>query len=148
MVHTTTNLNSLLLYHSQTRSSLAGIKDMTVCTCHTLHIFVGHSSNTTHSLHDIQHQTLGLKQRTNLSCYLKCNITLLNRCTILDEYLHLHGWVKLIKHLLCKFNTCNDTVFFYQQMTLTHCILRNATQCCMITIANILGKSQLNKFFL
>ena len=67
MVRATADLDGLLLEHTHTRSGLAGIEHTGASALQTLHILIGHGGNTTHALHDIQHQTLGLKQRTDFS---------------------------------------------------------------------------------
>src|SRR3712207_9550880 len=56
MIHTTTNLHSLLLQHSEPRRCLAGIQHMCICAVKKFHVFAGHSRNSTHTLHNIQHE--------------------------------------------------------------------------------------------
>ena len=67
VIAATTNLYGLLLEHTHTRCGFTGIKHTGVGTLQTLNILISHGGNTTHALHDVQHQTLGLKQRTDFS---------------------------------------------------------------------------------
>ena len=62
MVHTATDLHSLLLQHSETWSSLAGVQDMSLGTLKALHVLSGHGSDTAHTLHDVEHQALCLEE--------------------------------------------------------------------------------------
>ena len=62
VIATTTNLHGLLFEHTHTGCGFAGIEHTGVGTLQTLHILIGHGSNATHALHDIQHQALGLQQ--------------------------------------------------------------------------------------
>ena len=59
------NLHGLLLQHAHARRRLAGVKHAGLRTLQALHIFVRHGGNTTHALHDVQHQTLRLQQRAH-----------------------------------------------------------------------------------
>ena len=142
MVHTTTNLYSLLLQHAKTWSCLTGIKDMSLCTLKTLYILSSHGSNATHTLHDIEHQTLCLEQRTGLTLYNHCNVTLLNMGSILKQHFYLHGRIETGKYLLCHFNTCQHTIFLDKQVALTHGVFWDTTQGCVVAITDILSKCQ------
>ena len=108
----------------------------------TLHILSCHRSDTTHTLHDVEHQALCLKQRASLALHDHGDVTLLHRSTILNKYLYLHRRVEASEHLLCHFNTSQNTIFLDEQVTLTHGIFRNTTQGCMVAITDILSKSQ------
>ena len=62
MVTTTTDLHSLLLQHTHTWCRLTGVEHTGIRTLQALHIPIGHRSDTTHTLHDVQHQALRLQQ--------------------------------------------------------------------------------------
>ena len=62
MVHTTTYLHGLLFEHTHARGGLAGVEYAGVGTLQALHILVGHRGDTTHTLHDVQHEALRLQQ--------------------------------------------------------------------------------------
>ena len=63
------NKRLLDVYKRQTHtgSCLAGVKHTGICTFQHLCIFTGHCCNTAHTLHHVQHQAFGLKQRLHLS---------------------------------------------------------------------------------
>ena len=145
MVHATADLDSLLLQHAHAGSGLAGVKDMCLCALQTLHITVCHRGDAAHALHDVKHQSLGLKQRTHLSCNDHGNVALLDRRSVAHQHLYLHCGVEACKHALCHLYACKDAVFLDEKMRLAHCFFRNATQCCVITIAYVFGKSQIDK---
>ena len=61
VVTTTTNFNSLLLEHTKTRSSFTGIENASMSAFQQFDITSCTRGNTTHTLHNIKHQTLGLQ---------------------------------------------------------------------------------------
>ena len=142
MVHTATNLHSLLLQHAETWSGLAGIEDVSLGTFEALHILGSHGSDTAHALHDVEHEALCLKQRTGLTLYNHGDVALLHVGTILQQNLHLHGRVKAGEYLLSHFYTSQYAIFLDEQMAFTHGVLRNATQGCVVAITDILSKCQ------
>ena len=142
MVHTTTNLHCLLLQHTETWSSLTGVEDVSLGTFKALYILSGHGSNTAHTLHDVEHETLSLKQRTGLALYDHSDVALLHVGTILQQNLYLHGRIEACEHLLSHFYTSQNAIFLDEQMALTHGVLWNATQGCVVAITDILSKCQ------
>ena len=142
MVHTTTNLHCLLLQHTETWSSLTGVEDVSLGTFKALYIHSGHGSNTAHTLHDVEHETLSLKQRTGLALYDHSDVALLHVGTILQQNLYLHGRIEACEHLLSHFYTSQNAIFLDEQMALTHGVLWNATQGCVVAITDILSKCQ------
>ena len=142
MVRATADLDGLLLEHTHTRSGLAGIEHTGTRAFQPLYILVGHRGNAAHALHDIQHQSLRLKQRAHFARNNHGNVTLLHTGTIAHQHLHLHLRIEAAEHFLGNFHTSQNTVFLDQQMRLSHCILRNAAQSSMVTVTDILGKRQ------
>ncbi len=67
MVTTTTYLHGLLLEHTHTWSRLTGVQHTGLRALQALHVLISHRGNTTHALHDVQHQALSLKQRADLT---------------------------------------------------------------------------------
>ena len=111
----------------------------------TLHILIGHRGDAAHTLHDIQHQTLRLKQRAHLTSDDHGDVALLHTTPITHQYLHLHGGVETVEHLLGHFHASQNTVLLDEQVRLTHRILRDAAQCGMVAVADILCKRQINQ---
>ena len=62
VVTSSTDLHGLLLQHTHARGGLTGIKHTGLRAFQVLHVLVGHRGDTTHTLHDVQHQTLRLEQ--------------------------------------------------------------------------------------
>ena len=147
MVHATANLHSLLLKHTHTRSCLTGVENTCLGTGidKSLLILVCHCGNTAHTLHDIQHKTLCLEQALCLTLHAHHDVARLNLCTVIDIHLYLKSRVKTMEHHLCHLYTCNDTRLLDEELTLTHGISRNTTQGGMITITDILCKTQVNE---
>ena len=145
MVAATTNLHSLLLQHTQAWCGLTRVEYTGLGTLQALYVLVSHRGNTTHALHNVQHQTLCLQQRARLTRHNHSDVALLHTGTILHQHLDLHRRIETMEHLLGNLDACQDTIFLDEQMRLTHGILRNTTQRGVVTIANILGKRQVNQ---
>ena len=62
--------------------------------------------------------------------------------TILYINLDLERWIKAMEHFLGNLNASEDTLFFDQQLRFAYSIRRNTTQRGVITIADILSKSE------
>ena len=116
VVTATTNLHGLLLQHAQAWCGLAGVQHTGLGTLQQLHILVGHGGNTTHTLHDIQHQSLGLEQRTNLTRYHHGDVALFNMCAVRHQHLDLHIGVETMEHFLGNLYTCQNTVLLDEQV--------------------------------
>ena len=145
MVHAATNLYSLLLEHTQSWSSLTSVENMSLCTLEALYILGCHCSDTAHALHDVKHQTLGLKQRAHLAGNHHGDVALLDVGTIAYENFNLHSRVESCKYTLCHFYSGKDAVFLYQQVRLAHSCVGDTAKGCVVAIAYILGKSEVNK---
>ena len=146
MVHAPTQLYSLLLQHTHTRCSLAGVENMTAGAGDAFHIFMCHGSDTAHALHDVEHQTLSLQERTRLTRNDHGNVALLHRLPIANEHLHLQSRIETVKHFLCYLDTGKYTVFLDKQMAFAHGIRWNTAQSGMVSITDILSKSQVDEF--
>ena len=105
-------------------------------------IAMGHGGNTTHSLHDVEHQALGLQQRLHLALYNHGHVTGLHLGTILDKHFHLHGGVKAAKYLFGNLNTSQNTLLLNQEFRLPHGCFRDTGKGGMVAVANIFSESQ------
>ena len=105
VIASSTYLYSHFLHNTHTRSSFTGIKDTSFGTFQLFHIFMGHSSNAAHTLHDVQHQALCLKQGLNFTFNHHRHITRFHVTSVLNEYLYLHGRIKTMEYLLSYINT-------------------------------------------
>ena len=144
VVHAATDANSLLLDHTHTRSSLAGVEHMGLRAFQLLHILTGGGSDAAHALHDVEHQTLGLQQRLYLTLHYEGDVALLYLCAILDEDRHLQLGIEGLEDTACHLYTGQYAIFLDDQLALTHLRGGNATERGVIAIANVLGESQLN----
>ena len=145
MVHTATDLYSLFLKHTHSGSSLTSVENVSLCTLEALYILGCHSSDTAHALHDVEHKALGLKQRANLAGNHHSYIALLHVGTIANQDLNLHGRVETCKYALCHFYSGKNAVFLYQQVRLAHSCVRYAAKGCVVAVAYVLCKSEVNK---
>ena len=145
MVHATADLHGLLFEHTHTGRGLAGIEHAGLGAFQTLHITVGHRGDAAHTLHDVKHQALCLKQRTYTSGNNHGDVTFLHTRTISHQYLHLHIRVEAMEHLLSHFHTGQNTIFLDQQMALAHSILGDAAKRSVVAISDIFGKRQINQ---
>ena len=145
MVTAAANLHGLLLEHTHARRSLAGIEHSGTRSLQPFHILTGHGGDTAHALHDVQHQTLRLQQRTHLAGDNHSDVALLHLASITHQHLDLHLRVEAVEHFLSDFHAGQDTVFLNQEMALAHRILGDAAQGGMVAVANVLGKRQVNK---
>ena len=146
MVGTSTNLHSLLFEHTKTWSSLTSVENTSLCTLEKFYIFTSHSSDTTHSLHDVKHQTLRLKQRTHSAFHHESHISGLHMRSVVDKHSHLQLWIKFMEHLLGNLHSCKNAFLFYEQMLLAHLVGRNAAKRCVVSVTDILGKRQIKQF--
>ena len=105
MVTSSTNLDGLFLQHAHAWCRLTGVQDACLSTLQMLNILIGHGSDTTHALHDVQHQTFSLKQRTHLARDYHGNIALLHTRSILHQDLDLHVRVETTEHLFGNLDT-------------------------------------------
>ena len=145
MINASADFHSLFLKHAKSRCCLTSVQHTCMSTFQTLNIFICNSSNATHTLHDVQHQTFCLKKRAHFARHNHGNVSHLHRSTVFNEHFNFQIRVKTAEHPLCNFHSGKNTILLYQQMRLTHGILWNTTQRGMITIANILGKSKINQ---
>ena len=60
VIYTSPYTHCLFFEYAHTRRCLAGIKHPGMQTLETRHVFMGNGSDTAHTLHDIEHRTLGL----------------------------------------------------------------------------------------
>ena len=145
MVHTPTDLHSLLLDHAQTRRGLTGIQHPCLRTLQCLHILASLGSDTTHALHHVQHQTLGLQQRLNLALDHKGDVALLHFGSILDECGHLQFRIECMENAFCHGHTCQHAIFLHDQLALAHLRSGDATERCMVAVANVFREGQPNQ---
>ena len=142
MVHAAANLHSLLFEHTHARSGLASVEDVGLGTFEALHILGSHGGDAAHALHDVEHEALSLEQRASLALHDHGDVALLHVGTVLDEHLHLHGRVEAGEHLLRNLYTCQHAIFLDEQVALTHGVLWDTTQGCVVAITDILSKCQ------
>ena len=145
MVAAATNLHGLLLQHTHSWCGLAGIEHTTSGALQPLHVFIGHSGDATHTLHDVEHESLGLQQGAHTTRDNHGDVALLDTSAVTHEHLDLHIWVEATEHLLGNLHTSQNAVFLDEQMRLTHRILGNTTQGSMVAVADVLGKRQVNQ---
>ena len=145
MVHTAANLDCLLLKHTHTRSGLACVEHVCLCALKTLHILGCHCGNAAHALHNVKHKALCLEQRAHLAGNHHSDVALLDVCSIVDEHFHLHSGVETCEHALCHLNTSEDAILLNQQVRLAHSCIRNTTKGCVVAIAYILCKREVDK---
>lgn len=60
VIYTSSYTHRLFFEYAHTRRGLAGIEHPGMQTIETCHVFMGNGSDTAHTLHDIEHGTLGL----------------------------------------------------------------------------------------
>ena len=110
-----------------------------------------HGGDTAHTLHNVEHQTLGLQQRLYPAFHDHGYVTRLHFRTVVDEYFHFHLRVETAEHFFGYFNAGKDAGFFNQKFGFAHCRGRDARKGGVVTIAYILGKGQVyqpvNQFF-
>ena len=116
MIAASPYLHGLLLQHAHAWCSLASVQHPSSSTFQTLHVSVGHGGNATHTLHDVQHETLGLEQRANPSAHNHGNIAFLHTASIGHEYLNLHLRIEASEYLLCNLYASKDAIFLNKQM--------------------------------
>ena len=144
MVHTATDAYGLLLDHAHTRCCLAGIEHMGLGAFQLLYIFAGGGGDTTHALHDVEHQTLGLQQRLYLALHYESDVAFLHLCAILDEDGHLQLRIEGLEDTASHLYAGQYAVLLDDQLALAHLRSGNATERGVIAIAYVLGEGQLN----
>ena len=115
VINASSDLYGSLLQHTHARRCLSRIQHPGLCTFKAFYIFTGHRCDTTHALHDVQHQTFGLQKTLYLSCNHHRHITRLNMGSILYKDFHLHGRIKTMEHFFGYFYSGQDTFFLDQQ---------------------------------
>ena len=147
VIHSTANLNSLLLKHTHTRGCLTRIQNARLGTCinKSLLVLMRHGGDTTHSLQYVKHKALCLQKTLHLTLHAHNDIPRLDMSAILDIHLDLHCGVKSMEHLLGNLYASKNTLLFDKEFTLAHLCIRDTTKGGMVTITYILSKREVNK---
>ena len=145
MVDAATDLDGSLLQHTHPRCGLARIEDAGMSAFETLNVLMRHRGDARHTLHDIQHEALGLEEALHLARDNHGDVSRFDVGTIIDKDLYLHGRVKTMEYLLGDFHTSQDAFLLDEEFALAHSISGDATEGGMVTITDVFGKGQVDK---
>lgn len=145
VIHSSADLHSLFLEHSHARCCLSSVEHFGLQTGKTLLVFIGGCGNTTHTLHDVKHGALRLKERTNGTFDLESNITAFHPCAIGNKDGHPEAGVKTLEDLSCYIDSGKNTVFFNYKLLATHGIGRNSAEGGVVAIANVFSECELQQ---
>ena len=145
MVHTASDFHGRLFQHTHARGRLTRVQHTGIRPLQPLHILVRHGSNATHTLHDVQHQTLRLQQAPHPPCDDHGHVARLHVRPVLYEHLHFHVRIEATEHLLRDFHSGQHALFLDEQLGFSHGIRRNTAERSVVSIAYVFGKSQINQ---
>ena len=147
VVLATADLHCHFVQHAHTGCGLTGIQHFGFQTLQAIGIDRRLSRHATHSLHNIEQDTLGLQQRLQTTRHVERHVAHLHASTIFEQLLELHLGIQTVEYHLRNLDTCNDTLLLAQQAHTTALLGRNAAERGVITIANILFNSKFDQLF-
>ena len=115
MVYSTTDFHCHFFEDAHTGSCLTGVEHTGICSFQYLCVFAGHGCDAAHTLHHVQHQTFGLKQRLHFSFHYHCYVARFHFCSVVDKHFHFHSGVEAVEDFFGNFDTCQYAGFFDKQ---------------------------------
>ena len=127
MIDAATNFNRFFFDHAQARSCLTRIQYACFRSFQCFDIFACRGCNTTHALHDIEHQAFRLQQRLYLTFDYESDIAFLHFGSVVDECRHFQIRIECVENTFSHFDPGQYAVFLHDQLALTHFRSRNTT---------------------